>query len=104
MRKIIFQQHIDFNNSFLSHKISSLFIERLYAKPVLTQAAVNQTKLVGETARFSCEFLTDLHPSLYWMYFNKHEYIYNETMTDASTKESIVYKDVSKIVTVRVCG
>ncbi|CAH2095159.1 unnamed protein product [Euphydryas editha] len=73
--------------------------ERLYAKPVLTQAAVNQTKLVGETARFSCEFLTDLHPSVYWMYFTKHEYIYNETTTDAFTKESVVYKDVTKIVT-----
>ncbi|CAH2095160.1 unnamed protein product [Euphydryas editha] len=79
--------------------ITSLFIERLYAKPVLTQAAVNQTKLVGETARFSCEFLTDLHPSVYWMYFTKHEYIYNETTTDAFTKESVVYKDVTKIVT-----
>ncbi|CAH0732011.1 unnamed protein product, partial [Brenthis ino] len=83
----------------IQHTYTLHIQERLYAKPVLTQAAVNQTKLVGETARFSCEFLTDLHPSLYWMYFNKHEYIYNETTTDVSTKESIVYKDVTKIVT-----
>ncbi|CAK1545604.1 unnamed protein product [Leptosia nina] len=72
--------------------------ERLYAKPVLTQAAVNQTKLVGQTAKFSCEFLSDLHPSVYWMYFNKHEYIYNESTSDASSKEPVVYKDVSKVV------
>ncbi|CAH2095154.1 unnamed protein product [Euphydryas editha] len=32
-------------------------------------------------------------------YFTKHEYIYNETTTDAFTKESVVYKDVTKIVT-----
>ncbi|XP_047537588.1 fibroblast growth factor receptor homolog 1-like isoform X1 [Vanessa atalanta] len=83
----------------IQHTYTLHIQERLYAKPVLTQAAVNQTKLVGETARFSCEFLTDLHPSLYWMYFTKHEYIYNETTTDASTKESVVYKDVTKIVT-----
>ncbi|CAG9567879.1 unnamed protein product [Danaus chrysippus] len=73
-------------------------LERLYAKPVLTQAAVNQTKLVGETAKFSCEYLSDLHPLVYWMYFTKHEYIYNETTTDSSN-ESIVYDDITKIVT-----
>ncbi|CAG4987589.1 unnamed protein product [Colias eurytheme] len=72
--------------------------ERLYAKPVLTQGAVNQTKLVGQTAKFSCEFLSDLHPSVYWMYFNKHEYIYNESTSDPASKELIVYNDVSKVV------
>lgn len=82
--------------------IMSFFIERLYAKPILTVAAVNQTKVVGSTAVFSCEFLTDLHPYIYWMYFNKNEYIYNETTTDPSAKESIVYQDLTKIVTVRV--
>ncbi|CAH2235693.1 jg18062 [Pararge aegeria aegeria] len=73
--------------------------ERLYAKPVLTVAAVNLTKVVGSTAIFSCEFLSDLHPYIYWMYFSKNEYIYNETTTDPSSKESVVYEDQTKFVT-----
>lgn len=93
--------HLRINNVKINR--CCLSIERLYAKPVLTQAAVNQTKLVGQTAKFSCEFLSDLHPSVYWMYFNKHEYIYNESTSDAASKEPVVYKDVSKIVLVRAC-
>lgn len=98
--KYLFHSGHNFRNSF--NYSTSLFIERLYAKPVLTQAAINQTRLIGEMARLTCEFLSDLHPSIYWMYFTKQEYIYNETIIDASTKESIVYKDVTKIVMVRV--
>ncbi|KAL0803348.1 hypothetical protein ABMA28_017411 [Loxostege sticticalis] len=71
--------------------------ERLYAKPVLTQGAENQTKLIGETARFSCEFLTDMHPFVYWMFFNKDQRLY-ESPDDPSVKEVIIRNDSSKIV------
>jgi hypothetical protein len=80
------------------------FIERLYAKPVLTQGAENQTKLVGETVRFSCEFLTDMHPYVYWMFFNKDENMYAETDLadgDPSGKETVIMNDLNKLVTVR---
>ncbi|XP_028157928.1 fibroblast growth factor receptor homolog 1-like isoform X1 [Ostrinia furnacalis] len=72
--------------------------ERLYAKPVLTQGAENQTRLIGETARFSCEFLTDMHPWVYWMFFRKDQRLYNDTVDDPSAKEVIITNDSSKIV------
>ncbi|CAH2985684.1 unnamed protein product [Chilo suppressalis] len=72
--------------------------ERLYAKPVLTQGAENQTKLVGETARFICEFLTDMHPYIYWMFFNKYEYIYGDTEYEDDGKESMIHADANKII------
>lgn len=77
-------------------------LERLYAPPVLTQAARNQTILVGQTAKFSCEFLSDLHPSVYWMYFEKYDHIYNETNSETSNDKSVIYKDQNKIIMVRV--
>lgn len=80
--------------------VNKFFIERLYAKPVLTQGAENQTKLIGETARFSCEFLTDMHPFVYWMFFNKDQRLY-ESPDDPSVKEVIIRNDSSKIVSVR---
>lgn len=94
-----------FNDEFmyilsLNYFILSL-VERLYAKPVLTQGAVNQTKLFGQTAEFSCEFLSDMHLAVYWMYFTKDEFVYNDTWVDEN-KESIVYFDSNKIMTVRV--
>lgn len=71
---------------------------------MLTRGADNLTVVVGETARFSCQFLTDMHPSVYWMYFTKDEYIYNDTVdpNDATVKETIVYFDKNKVVSVRV--
>ncbi|KAJ8709066.1 hypothetical protein PYW07_008892 [Mythimna separata] len=74
--------------------------ERLYAKPVLTRGAENQTVVVGDTAKFSCQFLTDLHPSVFWMYFTKDEYVYNYTVdpNDASVKETIVFYSENKVV------
>ncbi|CAB3233746.1 unnamed protein product [Arctia plantaginis] len=74
--------------------------ERLYAKPVLTRGAENVTVLVGETVRFSCQFLTDMHPSIFWLYFTRDDYIYNYTVdpNDTSAKETIVYYDMNKIV------
>ncbi|KPJ10719.1 Fibroblast growth factor receptor-like 1 [Papilio machaon] len=75
--------------------------ERLYAKPVLTQGVVNQTKLVGETAKLSCEFLSDLHPYVFWMFFTNDEYNYNVTIdtNDGATQESIVFYDTTKLMT-----
>ncbi|XP_073959713.1 fibroblast growth factor receptor homolog 1-like isoform X2 [Choristoneura fumiferana] len=66
----------------IDHTVVLHIQERLYAKPVLTRAAENQTVLVGETAKFSCEFLSDMHPSVYWMYFRKYEHIYNYNDTN----------------------
>lgn len=80
----------------------SLIVERVYAKPVLTQGVVNQTKLLGQTAEFSCDFLSDMHPFVYWMYFTRDEFVYNDTWVDEN-KESVVYFDVNKLMTVRVC-
>ncbi|XP_026736083.1 fibroblast growth factor receptor homolog 1-like [Trichoplusia ni] len=84
----------------IEHTVVLHIQERLYAKPVLTRGADNQTVVVGETARFECQFLTDLHPSVYWMYFTRDEYIYNETVdpSDATTKENVVYFDRNKVV------
>lgn len=79
-------------------------IERLYAKPVLTHGAVNQTVLVGKTVRFSCEFLTDMHPYVFWMYFTKDEVVYHDAseLNEAYDKELVVYEDKKKIKVVRV--
>lgn len=51
---------------------------------MLTKGVENQTRLVGETARFTCEFLSDMHPYIYWMYFSKDEYLYEESDTSQS--------------------
>lgn len=70
---------------------------------MLTRGADNVTILVGETARFSCQFLTDMHPSIFWLYFTRDDYIYNYTVdpNDTSAKETIVYFDKNKLVSVR---
>lgn len=78
-----------------------MFIERLYSKPVTTQGASNLTVLVGDTARFGCKFLTDMHPYIYWMYFGKDEIIYHEP-SDNKEKEWVVYNDSTRVVMVRV--
>lgn len=59
--------------------------------------------VVGDTARFGCQFLTDMHPSVFWMYFTRDEYVYNYTVdpNDASVKENIVILNENKIVSVR---
>lgn len=84
----------------INHTVVLHIQERLYAKPVLTRGADNLTVVVGDTARFSCQFLTDMHPSVYWMYFSRDEYVYNYNVdpNDASVKETIVYFDNTKIV------
>lgn len=53
---------------------SNTFLERLYSKPVLTQGAVNETRLLGDNVTFSCEFLSDLHPYVYWLFLTKDQY------------------------------
>ncbi|KAH9643969.1 hypothetical protein HF086_004230, partial [Spodoptera exigua] len=92
---IVERQHTQKINS------TNFFIERLYAKPVLTAGADNQTVLVGETARFSCQFLTDMHPSVYWMYFTRDENINNVTVdpSDVKLQQTMVYYDKNKVVT-----
>ncbi|KOB74358.1 Fibroblast growth factor receptor [Operophtera brumata] len=82
----------------IEHTVVLLVQERLYAKPVLTKGAVNQTKLFGQTAEFSCEFLSDMHLAVYWMYFTRDEFVYNDTWVDEN-KESVVYFDSNKIMT-----
>ncbi|XP_048478000.1 fibroblast growth factor receptor homolog 1 isoform X2 [Plutella xylostella] len=62
----------------INHSVDVHVQERLYSKPVLTQGAMNLTRLVGENASFSCEFLSDLHPSVYWMYLAKDQYLLKE--------------------------
>ncbi|KAF9813791.1 hypothetical protein SFRURICE_007946 [Spodoptera frugiperda] len=81
--------------------IEVFILQRLYAKPVLTAGADNQTVLVGETARFSCQFLTDMHPSVYWMYFTRDETFENVTVNpaDVTLQQSMVYYDKNKVVT-----
>lgn len=81
----------------IEHTVVLHIQERLYAKPVLTQGAVNQTRIVGETARFSCDFLSDMHPYLYWMYFSKDDYVYSDAIdSDGSVLD---LNDTSKFVT-----
>lgn len=95
---------INYWTSFILIRYVLNFIERLYAKPVLTHGANNQTVLVGETARFNCEFLSDMHPYVFWMYFAKDEVIYHYP-TDPSegyAKEMVVYNDTNKIKEVRL--
>ncbi|KAM3960814.1 LOW QUALITY PROTEIN: fibroblast growth factor receptor [Aphomia sociella] len=77
----------------INHNIEVNVIERVYAKPVLTKGVVNQTKLVGETAHFSCSFLSDMHPYIYWMYIAKDEYIYTDVDQNGSTN-TMAYTDV----------
>nr|AQY56784.1 fibroblast growth factor receptor-like protein [Spodoptera frugiperda] len=85
----------------IEHTLALHVQERLYAKPVLTAGADNQTVLVGETARFSCQFLTDMHPSVYWMYFTRDETFENVTVNpaDVTLQQSMVYYDKNKVVT-----
>ncbi|CAH0677611.1 unnamed protein product [Spodoptera exigua] len=85
----------------IEHTLALHVQERLYAKPVLTAGADNQTVLVGETARFSCQFLTDMHPSVYWMYFTRDENINNVTVdpSDVKLQQTMVYYDKNKVVT-----
>ncbi|XP_013147632.1 PREDICTED: fibroblast growth factor receptor homolog 1-like isoform X1 [Papilio polytes] len=85
----------------INHTVILHIQERLYAKPVLTQGVVNQTKLVGETAKLSCEFLSDLHPYVFWMFFTNDEYNYNVTIdtNEGATQESIVFYDKTKLMT-----
>ncbi|CAK1593714.1 unnamed protein product [Parnassius mnemosyne] len=84
----------------INHTVILHIQERLYAKPVLTQGVVNQTKLVGETAKFSCKFLSDLHPYVYWMFFTNDEYNYNITIdtNDGVAQESVVHYDTTKVM------
>ncbi|KAI5644805.1 protein tyrosine kinase domain-containing protein [Phthorimaea operculella] len=88
----------------INHTVALRIQERLYAKPVLTHGAVNQTVVLGETARFSCGFLSDMHPYVFWMYFAKDELLYHDVGTDtdsvegnASKDELVIYADKSKI-------
>ncbi|CAH2054795.1 unnamed protein product, partial [Iphiclides podalirius] len=62
---------------------------------------VIETKLVGETAKFSCKFLSDLHPYVFWMFFTNDEYNYNVTIdtNDGVAPESVVYYDTTKLMT-----
>ncbi|XP_049886014.1 fibroblast growth factor receptor homolog 1-like isoform X1 [Pectinophora gossypiella] len=83
----------------INHTVHLLIQERLYAKPVLTHGVVNQTAVVGDTARFSCEFLSDMHPYVYWMYFAKDELVYHDTVesNEGYAKDMVVYADLTKI-------
>ncbi|XP_059046894.1 fibroblast growth factor receptor 1-like [Achroia grisella] len=78
----------------ITHNIEVNVIERVYAKPVLTKGVVNQTKLVGDTAHFSCSFLSDMHPYIYWMYIAKDEYMYTD-VDPSSSPNSVAYSDVN---------
>lgn len=57
--------------------------------------------LVGDTARFGCKFLSDMHHYIYWMYFGKDEVIYREP-SDGKEKEWVVYNNTTRVVMVRV--
>ncbi|CAG9793599.1 unnamed protein product [Diatraea saccharalis] len=82
----------------INHTVLLSVEERLYAKPVLTQGAENQTTLVGKTARFTCEFLSDLHPYVYWMFFNKDENIYGDVEYEDDAKAPMIHADTNKII------
>lgn len=43
-----------------------VFLERMRHRPILTLAPINKTQVVGSTAMFKCQFLSDLHPHLGW--------------------------------------
>lgn len=64
---------------------------------MLTQGAENQTKLIGETAHFSCEFLTDMQHYVYWMFLSKDDDLYSENV---GSMQDIVNE--SRIIVVRV--
>lgn len=75
---------------------------RRYIKPLLIQGLENQTKLIGETVKFNCEFSSDLHPYIFWMYF-KEDDLKNAIIdeTEKADENSNILIDNTKIITVR---
>ncbi|BES89965.1 Fibroblast growth factor receptor, partial [Nesidiocoris tenuis] len=49
---------------YFTHKV--MVQERMRHRPILTLAPINKTQVVGSTAMFKCQFLSDLHPHLGW--------------------------------------
>ncbi|XP_047987977.1 fibroblast growth factor receptor homolog 1-like isoform X2 [Leguminivora glycinivorella] len=59
----------------ISHTVNLQVQERLFSKPVLTQGPTNQTLLIGDTAKFSCDYLSDLVHVVFWLFFkDKNEF------------------------------
>ncbi|XP_013195761.2 fibroblast growth factor receptor 3 isoform X1 [Amyelois transitella] len=78
----------------IDHTVEVTIIERVFSKPVLTKAVLNQTRMVGEAARLTCQFLSDLHPFIQWMYFPKDEYMFYDV--DDNVTQPFFSNDQSK--------
>lgn len=71
-----------------------LFVERYHHTPIKIKDPENATVAVGGNVSFKCEFMSDLHPHVTWVYMSEA----NNTLNYNSTRVSICVSFFRKLL------
>ncbi|XP_057340805.1 fibroblast growth factor receptor homolog 1-like isoform X1 [Microplitis mediator] len=72
----------------INHTFKVDVIESVQHRPILTQAPVNTTALIGTNASFICEVLSDAHRHLEW-YHGRHKSFETVNVTNSSLRVEV---------------